>query len=69
MVEREKKIGEFHERAFFEVHGHFQAAAGPYTGRWFDEAFNKDETEAARATRLVAHFRLELPEAPCLAPT
>jgi len=54
IVEREQKIKEFKERVFFEVFGHFQAGAGNYAGRWFDEKFRKDETETDRTARLGA---------------
>src|SRR5262249_52749056 len=63
MVERETKIKGFKERALFEVFGIFRAAAGNYQGRWFDETFNKDETEADRAARLLARLRLSLRDA------
>jgi DNA topoisomerase-3 len=57
MVEREKKIERFKPRDLCEVIAHFQAAAGPYSGRWFDEAFQKDETEWARTQRLLARWQ------------
>ena len=59
IVNRELRILEFKERAFCEVFGHFKAAAGSYSGRWFDENYRKDETEQARTARLGA----KLPEA------
>src|SRR5207302_10647536 len=58
LAEREERIRGFTPRAFFEVFGDFGVEAGSYRGRWFDEAFKKDETEAARTSRLIAHFRL-----------
>lgn len=63
MVDREKRIQEFKERALFEAHGHFAAAAGLYTGRWFDEPFNKDESETDRTRRILQRLRLDLPDA------
>ena len=63
MVDREKKILEFRERAYWEIFGHFRAAAGPYPGRWFDEAWSKDEAEPRRAERLLARLGISLPEA------
>jgi DNA topoisomerase III len=41
LVEREQKIRKFVSRDFWEVIGTFDAAAGPYPGRWFDEKFAK----------------------------
>ena len=43
IVEREEKIRKFEPRDFWEVHATFQAGAGAYTGRWFDETFVKDK--------------------------
>jgi DNA topoisomerase-3 len=43
LVEREAKIKKFVSRDFWEVIGTFDAAAGPYTGRWFDEKFAKSQ--------------------------
>jgi DNA topoisomerase-3 len=63
IVERENKIREFKPREFHEIIGTFRAAAGNYAGRWFDEAFQKDEEEAARTTRLLRRLQLDLPDA------
>jgi DNA topoisomerase III len=52
VVEREKKIRDFKARAYWEVEGEFAAQAGNYTGKWFDEAFKKENDEHARADRL-----------------
>ena len=41
VVEREGKIRKFVPRDFWEVIGTFDAVAGQYTGRWFDEKFVK----------------------------
>ena len=43
VVEREAKIRKFVSRDFWEVIGTFDAAAGQYTGRWFDEKFSKPD--------------------------
>jgi DNA topoisomerase-3 len=43
VVEREEKIRNFVPRDFWEVIGTFDAAAGQYTGRWFDEKFAKPD--------------------------
>jgi DNA topoisomerase-3 len=43
VVEREEKIRKFVPRDFWEAIATFDAAAGQYTGRWFDETFVKPE--------------------------
>ena len=43
VVEREARIRKFVSRDFWEVIGTFDAAAGQYTGRWFDEKFSKPD--------------------------
>ncbi len=43
VVEREHRIRAFVPRDYWEVVATFQAAAGTYTGRWFDEAFQRTE--------------------------
>jgi len=40
--EREERIRQFVSRDYWEVHATFVAAAGFYSGRWFDPAFVKD---------------------------
>jgi len=45
VVERERKIRKFVPRDFWEIIGTFDAAAGQYTGRWFDEKFTKTEKD------------------------
>src|SRR2546427_8138619 len=45
LVEREAKIKKFVPRDFWEVIGTFDAAAGQYTGRWFDEKFSKPDKD------------------------
>src|SRR3970282_1598989 len=45
LVEREAKIKKFVPRDYWEVIGTFDAAAGQYTGRWFDEKFTKPEKD------------------------
>src|ERR1041385_1852118 len=45
LVERESKIKKFVSRDYWEVIGTFDAAAGQYTGRWFDEKFSKPEKD------------------------
>lgn len=65
LAEREEKIREFKPRAYFEVFGDFEVAAGGYRGRWFDEAFKKSEDEDARAERLWTRERAEAIAAKC----
>jgi DNA topoisomerase III len=63
IVDRERKIQEFKPRELHEIIGKFRAAAGEYAGRWFDEAFKKDETEIERTQRLLDRLQLNLPDA------
>ena len=60
IVERDNKIKEFKPRELHEIIGTFRGAAGEYDGRWFDEAFNKDEEEAERTKRLLHRLQLNL---------
>lgn len=46
LTERELQIADFKSRPYFEIHGDFSVSAGNYPGRWFDEAFKKDESDA-----------------------
>ncbi|MFT4692131.1 MAG: DNA topoisomerase-3 [Limisphaerales bacterium] len=62
VVEREELIKKFVSRDYWEVHGTFQAEAGAYAGRWFDEKFNKKQSGAdqhARAERIWDQKRAE----------
>ena len=52
VVEREAKIRKFVSRDYWEVIGTFDAAAGAYTGRWFDEKFARSEDEQLKAERI-----------------
>src|SRR6266480_4305585 len=63
IVERERKIKEFKSRELNEIIGTFRATTGEYPGRWFDEAFNKEETEVERTRRLLTRVQLNLPDA------
>jgi len=45
MVEREQKIRKFVPRDYWEIIGTFKAAAGDYTGKWFDEKFVRPEKD------------------------
>jgi DNA topoisomerase III len=69
VVEREQKIRAFKPRDFWEVIGTFEAAAGPYTGKWFDEKFVKPERDGdpdLKAERLWERERAEALRAKCL---
>ncbi len=43
LVDREEKIRAFRARTYWELVATFRAAAGEYTGRWFDESFRRDD--------------------------
>src|SRR5689334_8936844 len=58
IVDRERKIQEFKPRELHEIIGTFRATTGEYPGRWFDEAFSKDETESDRTRRLLTRLAL-----------
>src|SRR5438874_2147163 len=63
IVDRESKITEFKPRELNEIIGTFRATTGEYLGRWFDEAFNKEESEIERTRRLLSRVQLNLPDA------
>src|SRR5213080_1559871 len=63
IVDRERKIKEFKSRELNEIIGTFRATAGEYPGRWFDEAFNKEESEIERTRRLLTRLQLNFPDA------
>jgi len=63
IVDRERKIQECKPRELHEIFRTFRAAGGEYAGRWFDEAFKKDETEIERTRRLLGRLQLNLPDA------
>ena len=53
LVEREKRIKAFVARDYWEVIGTFLGKGGAYTGKWFDEKFERDPAdEHKRADRL-----------------
>jgi DNA topoisomerase-3 len=68
IVEREELIRKFVSRDFWEVRATFQAVAGAYTGRWFDEAFAKDKNGDVdlKAERLWEQARAEAIRVRCL---
>jgi DNA topoisomerase-3 len=69
VVEREHKIKKFIPRDYWEVLGTFQAAAGDYTGRWFNEKFvrpEKDGDPDLKPERLWERARAESIRERCL---
>ena len=67
LVEREAKIRGFKPRGYWEVIGTFAAAAGNYSGRWFDEKFSKSEDdEQLKAERVWDAAKAEAIKAKCL---
>jgi DNA topoisomerase-3 len=72
IVEREERIKKFVARDYWEIHATFKAAAGEYTGRWFDENFSKDQKAAdehAKAERIWDIKRAEEIRDKCLGKT
>jgi DNA topoisomerase-3 len=65
LVEREKRIKAFVPRDYWEVIGTFAGKGGEYTGRWFDEKFERGE-EHQRAERIWEQARAEAIRAKCL---
>ena len=51
LVEREERIRAFTPRDYWEVHARFAAAAGEYTGRWFNPRFKKDDDSEHKTER------------------
>jgi len=45
VVGREEQIKKFVPRDYWEVHATFDARAGSYSGRWFDESFTKEKKD------------------------
>jgi len=69
VVEREAKIRAFKPRDYWEVIGTFGAKAGAYTGRWFDEKFQRPDKEGdvdLKAERIWDKARAEGIKAKCL---
>jgi len=69
VVEREQKIRSFVARDYWEVLGTFQAQAGEYGGKWFDEKFvrpDKDGDPDLKPERLWNAARAEAIRAKCL---
>jgi DNA topoisomerase-3 len=66
LVERENRIRAFKPRDYWEVEAEFQAVAGVYRGRWFDEKFKKGEDEHAKAERLWDKAKADAIRVKCL---
>ena len=66
LVEREKVIRAFQPRDYWEVEAEFQAVAGTYRGKWFDEKFKKSEDEHAKAERLWTREQADALRKKCL---
>ena len=70
LVEREAKIRKFVARDYWEVLGTFDAKAGQYPGRWFDEKFQKSSAKDAdaeqKAERLWTKEQADTLRAKCL---
>lgn len=68
IAEREEKIRKFVPRDYWEIHGTFEAKAGEYPGRWFDENFTKQKDGEAdlRAERVWDLAKAEAIRAKCL---
>ena len=69
VVEREEKIRKFVARDYFELHATFEAQAGEYVGRWFDENFAKEKKDGdpdLKAERLWERAPAEAIQAKCV---
>ncbi|NBV21274.1 MAG: DNA topoisomerase III [Proteobacteria bacterium] len=70
LVEREAKIRKFVARDYWEVLGTFDAKAGQYEGRWFDEKYQKNSAKDAdseiKAERLWTKEQADALRAKCL---
>src|SRR3954462_7696772 len=69
LVEREEKIKKFVSKDYWEIFGTFSAKAGEYSGRWFDEEFQKPkegETADFRAERIWSLEKAQAIVAKCL---
>lgn len=71
LVEREERIKRFVPRTYWELHGQFICAAGQYTGRWFDENFQrppvgKETDDALKPERIWDLARAEQIKAKCI---
>jgi len=48
VVEREEQIRKFISRDYWEIHANFEAAAGNYSGKWFDPKWKKDDEDSEK---------------------
>ncbi len=63
LVEREEKIKRFVSKDYWEIHGTFQAQAGNYPGRWFDEHFTKEKKDGESELKAERVWDLKAAEA------
>ena len=69
LVEREARIRGFKPRGYWEIIATFDAAAGNYPGRWFDEKFSKSDDEQLKAERVWDKAKADAIRAKCLGKT
>jgi len=62
VVERDQKIRNFVPRDYWELIGTFQAEAGQYTGKWFDEKFVRPEKDGDLELKAERFWEKETPE-------
>src|SRR6267378_2152818 len=62
VVERDQKIRKFIPRDYWEVIGTFDADAGQYTGKWFDEKFIRPEKDGDPELKPERFWEKERPE-------
>ncbi len=63
VVERDQKIRNFVPRDYWELIGTFQAEAGQYIGKWFDEKFLRPEKDGDLELKAERFWEKESPEA------
>ncbi|MCX7898333.1 MAG: DNA topoisomerase III [Rhodocyclaceae bacterium] len=66
LIEREKARRAHRPRDYWEIEAEFQAAAGSYKGRWFNENFAKSDDPEAKAERLWDAAQAEAIRKKCL---
>ncbi len=62
VVERDQKIRNFVPRDYWELIGTFQAEAGQYTGKWFDEKFVRPDKDGDLELKAERFWNKETPE-------
>jgi len=68
LVEREQRIRSFIPKNYWELHGSFNTGNAEYSGRWFDEKFEKpqrDENNDSRPERIWDEQRASAIQAKC----